>query len=63
MGTFACRGSTCAIMRRPGCTEGGPAWEEVSHILGHHSVAFTLAIYVRRGVDSEADIRSRLDRF
>lgn len=42
--------------------EAGLPWEEVSHILGHHNVAFTMATYVRRGSDSEDEVRSRLDR-
>jgi integrase len=41
----------------------GLSWEEVSHILGHHSVAFTLATYVRRGAESDAEVRRLLDRF
>jgi integrase len=41
----------------------GLPWEEVSNILGHHSVAFTLETYVRRGSDSDAETRRRLDQF
>lgn len=43
--------------------EAGLPWEEVSHILGHHNVAFTIATYVRRGADTENEVRARLSRF
>ncbi|MBI2169373.1 MAG: tyrosine-type recombinase/integrase [Actinobacteria bacterium] len=43
--------------------EVGLEWEDISHILGHHSVAFTLDTYVRRGVDADERRRERLDRY
>ncbi len=43
--------------------EAGLPWEEVSHILGHHNVAFTISTYIRRGADTEDAVRSRLERF
>lgn len=35
-------------------------WPDVSRALGHHSVAFTHAVYVRSGADAEERNRSRL---
>lgn len=43
--------------------EPGLPWEEVSHNLGHHNLGFTIATYVRRGSDAEAEVRARLDRY
>lgn len=43
--------------------DAGLPWEEVSHILGHHNVAFTIATYVRRGADTENEVRARLAKF
>lgn len=38
----------------------GVPWVDVSRILGHHSVAFTLSVYVSPGSDSEATVRDLL---
>lgn len=35
-------------------------WPDVSMALGHHSVAFTYAVYVRSGADADERNRARL---
>jgi integrase len=35
-------------------------WTDVSRALGHHSVAFTYAVYVRSGADADERNRGRL---
>jgi integrase len=35
-------------------------WDSVSYYLGHHSVAFTYAVYVRRGADADERNLARL---
>lgn len=37
-------------------------WADVSRYLGHHSVAFTLARYIRPGADTDARNLRRLDQ-
>jgi integrase len=37
-------------------------WADVSRTLGHHSVAFTFAVYVRSGAEADARNRDRLQR-
>ncbi|MDA8310502.1 MAG: tyrosine-type recombinase/integrase [Actinomycetota bacterium] len=37
-------------------------WADVSRALGHHSVAFTYAVYVRSGADADERSRARLLR-
>lgn len=40
--------------------EAGFDWADVSRALGHHSVAFTYAVYVRSGADADERNRARL---
>jgi integrase len=37
----------------------GFEWEDVSRYMGHHSVAFTYAVYVRSGADADERNRER----
>ncbi len=43
--------------------EVGLTWPQVSSRLGHSSVAFTQAVYVRQGEEADQHVRSLLDHF